>query len=149
MRRSEEWGDEQVEIDASEALREAGGDEERAIWYFIKRSGKRVAVAIGGFTIMVVGLILIPLPGPGWLIVFAGLALLATEFVWAERLLTYAKERVGAATNAVFKGSEAPVAAAKPARSIPKPLVTWASAVSISRVRRGSYPSDSRRRSRE
>ena len=43
---------------------------------------------------MVLGFILIPLPGPGWLIVFAGLALLATEFAWAERLLEFTKKHV-------------------------------------------------------
>ena len=76
MRKTEEWGDEQVELDASAAIEEAKGNEEKALWYFIKRSGKRIAVAIGGFTIVIVGLILVPLPGPGWLIVFGGLALL-------------------------------------------------------------------------
>ena len=40
------------------------------------------------------GIVLIPLPGPGWLIVFAGLAILATEFVWAERLLRFARRKV-------------------------------------------------------
>jgi uncharacterized protein (TIGR02611 family) len=39
-----------------------------------------------GTFIVVVGLILVPLPGPGWAIVFAGLALLATEFAVAERM---------------------------------------------------------------
>jgi uncharacterized protein (TIGR02611 family) len=43
---------------------------------------------------VVLGVILIPLPGPGWLIVFAGLAVLATEFVWAERLLRYGRRRL-------------------------------------------------------
>ena len=148
MRKTERWGDEQVEVDASEAIEEAGGNEEKALWFFIKRSGKRVAVAIGGFGTVIVGLILVPLPGPGWLIVFGGLALLATEFMWAERLLRYAKDRVSAATSAVFKGSETAVPAGKPAASVPKPLVTWASSVSVSRVRRGPYPSDPRRRNR-
>lgn len=54
----------------------------------------RVAVAVLGFAIIVTGLALIPLPGPGWLIVFAGLALLSTEFAWAERLLHYARAKV-------------------------------------------------------
>ncbi len=54
----------------------------------------RVVVAILGFAIIIGGLALIPLPGPGWLIVFAGLALLATEFEWAERLLRYARSKV-------------------------------------------------------
>jgi uncharacterized protein (TIGR02611 family) len=47
----------------------------------------RIVVGVLGTAIIVLGLILVPLPGPGWLIVFAGLALLATEFTWAERLL--------------------------------------------------------------
>jgi uncharacterized protein (TIGR02611 family) len=54
----------------------------------------RVLVAVLGFAIIITGLALIPLPGPGWLIVFAGLAVLATEFAWAERLLHYARTQV-------------------------------------------------------
>ena len=46
----------------------------------------RIVVGVLGTAIIIVGLALVPLPGPGWLIVFAGLALLATEFTWAERL---------------------------------------------------------------
>jgi len=54
----------------------------------------RVVVGVLGGAIVVLGFILIPLPGPGWLIVFAGLALLSTEFAWAERLLNYARGKV-------------------------------------------------------
>lgn len=43
---------------------------------------------------MVVGLLLVPLPGPGWAIVFAGVALLGTEFAWAERLLQAVRRRL-------------------------------------------------------
>ena len=42
----------------------------------------RMGVAALGVTVVIVGLILVPLPGPGWLIVFCGLAILATEFHW-------------------------------------------------------------------
>jgi uncharacterized protein (TIGR02611 family) len=45
---------------------------------------------VGG-VIVVVGLLLIPLPGPGWALVFVGLAVWATEFRWAQRLLRYAR----------------------------------------------------------
>lgn len=45
---------------------------------------------------LVVGIIAIPYPGPGWAIVFVGLAILATEFVWAKRLLHYARTRYDA-----------------------------------------------------
>jgi uncharacterized protein (TIGR02611 family) len=54
----------------------------------------RVVVGVVGAAVVVLGIILIPLPGPGWLIVFAGLAILATEFVWAERLLAFARRKV-------------------------------------------------------
>jgi uncharacterized protein (TIGR02611 family) len=51
------------------------------------RQVKKLGIGIVGGLIVLVGLIAIPYPGPGWLIVFAGLAVLATEFAWAQRLL--------------------------------------------------------------
>lgn len=56
-----------------------------------KRKAKRTAIAAVGGLVVLVGIIAIPYPGPGWLIVFAGLAILATEFDWAQRLLDYAR----------------------------------------------------------
>jgi uncharacterized protein (TIGR02611 family) len=56
--------------------------------------GYRVGVGIVGGLIVAVGLATIPLPGPGWLTVIAGLFVLATEFTWAERLLEYTKKQV-------------------------------------------------------
>lgn len=56
----------------------------------------RVAVGALGATIVVVGLGLVPLPGPGWLIVFLGLGLLASEFRWAHRLHAWGMVRVRA-----------------------------------------------------
>jgi uncharacterized protein (TIGR02611 family) len=56
--------------------------------------GYRVGVGIVGGLIVVLGLITIPLPGPGWLTVLAGLFILATEFLWAERLLEFTKRHV-------------------------------------------------------
>jgi uncharacterized protein (TIGR02611 family) len=54
----------------------------------------RVGVGVVGGLIVAFGLITIPLPGPGWLTVIAGLFVLATEFTWAERLLEFTKEHV-------------------------------------------------------
>lgn len=51
----------------------------------------RVAVALLGTAIIVVGVILIPLPGPGWLIVFLGVACLGTEFPAAHRVAAFMK----------------------------------------------------------
>jgi uncharacterized protein (TIGR02611 family) len=56
--------------------------------------GYRVVVGIIGGLIVAVGLATIPLPGPGWLTVIAGLFVLATEFTWAERLLEFTKKHV-------------------------------------------------------
>lgn len=60
----------------------------RALW--------RIGVAIVGGAVLTVGIILIPYPGPGWLVVFGGLAILATEFAWAKRVLTFTKARYNA-----------------------------------------------------
>jgi uncharacterized protein (TIGR02611 family) len=51
----------------------------------------RIVVGVVGLVIVVIGLILVPFPGPGWLIVFLGLAIWASEFEWAQKLLRIAK----------------------------------------------------------
>lgn len=50
------------------------------------RTAYRFTVGVFGGGIAVLGLLLVPLPGPGWLIVFLGLAILGTEFSWAHRM---------------------------------------------------------------
>lgn len=51
----------------------------------------RTGVAIVGGVLALGGLVLVPLPGPGWLVVFVGLAVLGTEFSWAHRLASALK----------------------------------------------------------
>ncbi|GAA4862380.1 TIGR02611 family protein [Actinomycetospora straminea] len=51
----------------------------------------RVGIGVIGTIVLILGIIAIPYPGPGWLIVFAGLGILATEFTWAGRLLRFAR----------------------------------------------------------
>ncbi|MEJ2870615.1 TIGR02611 family protein [Actinomycetospora sp. OC33-EN08] len=51
----------------------------------------RIAIGVLGTVVLIVGVIAIPYPGPGWLIVFAGLGILATEFEWAGRVLRFAR----------------------------------------------------------
>ncbi|MEU4806963.1 TIGR02611 family protein [Actinosynnema sp. NPDC023587] len=51
----------------------------------------RIGVGVVGGLVLVGGILMIPYPGPGWLVVFAGLAILATEFEWAGRVLRFAK----------------------------------------------------------
>jgi len=57
----------------------------------LQRQSKKALIAIVGGLVVLIGLVLIPYPGPGWLIVFAGLAILSTEFEFASRLLHYAR----------------------------------------------------------
>lgn len=59
----------------------------------VKKRVRRVGVAVVGGVVLLVGIVTIPYPGPGWLIVFAGLAILATEFKWARRILHVAKDK--------------------------------------------------------
>ena len=53
---------------------------------------KRYAVTIGGFGVLAIGAVLLVLPGPGLLLIVVGLAILATEYVWARRLMVRAKK---------------------------------------------------------
>lgn len=57
---------------------------------------KKIVIGIVGGVVFCVGIIAIPYPGPGWLIVFIGLSILATEFTWAQRLHDYARGRYNA-----------------------------------------------------
>ena len=56
----------------------------------------RGAVATIGLGVLAVGILAIPYPGPGWAIVFAGLAILATEFDFARRALKWVRVRYDA-----------------------------------------------------
>ncbi|WP_306356663.1 MULTISPECIES: TIGR02611 family protein [unclassified Nocardia] len=53
----------------------------------------RIVVGVLGVVVLAVGILAIPYPGPGWLIVFAGLGILATEFAWAHRALLWTRRR--------------------------------------------------------
>jgi uncharacterized protein (TIGR02611 family) len=64
---------------------------------FIWRSSKRATVFVVGVALLVVGLIMFVTPGPGIVLVVAGLAVLGTEFAWAEHLLDTAKEQAARA----------------------------------------------------
>jgi uncharacterized protein (TIGR02611 family) len=55
----------------------------------------RIAVTVLGLVVIACGAVLIPLPGPGWLIVFLGLGIWSTEYAWARRLLDTARRLVG------------------------------------------------------
>jgi len=55
---------------------------------------RKSGVAIVGIVVILIGIPLIPLFGPGWLIVFTGLAILSSEFEWAGRLRDSIRSRL-------------------------------------------------------
>jgi tellurite resistance protein TerC len=54
----------------------------------------RLIVIVIGFTILAAGIAMIVLPGSAVVVIPIGLAILATEFIWARRLLDSVKERI-------------------------------------------------------
>jgi hypothetical protein len=116
--RDEVWGDEPQETDASELVEEMETTQPELArrWHdhptvvpfkilarFIGRNGKRVAITIAGFAVLLAGLAMLVLPGPGIVVIIAGLAILATEYVWAQRLLRIAKEKANQAKDAILR----------------------------------------------
>ena len=116
--RDQVWGDEPQEVDASELVEEveATHPELARRWHdhptvvpfkilarFIGRNGKRVGVTIAGFAVVLAGLAMLLLPGPGIVVIIAGLAILATEYVWAQRLLKIAKEKANQAKDVILR----------------------------------------------
>ena len=74
----------------------------REIFDYIFRSTKRIVVLVIGVALVVLGIALIPLPGPFSIpLMVAGLAVLATEYVWAERMLDTVKDKAQKATDVV------------------------------------------------
>ncbi|RPA66121.1 TIGR02611 family protein [Gordonia oryzae] len=69
--------------------------------YLVRRDPRlnltyRIGVGVLGAIVLAGGILAIPYPGPGWLIVFLGLGILASEFEWAHRLLRFARARYDA-----------------------------------------------------
>jgi hypothetical protein len=91
------------------------------VWdpFMIVRTVEQVRRAfriVAGFTLLLAGVVMIITPGPGWLVIFLGLSLLAAEFIWARRLMDRMKrqgERVREAVWPVAKNVP-PAAVAEP-----------------------------------
>lgn len=71
---------------------------------FIQRSRTlhlswQVGVFVVGLAVVGAGIVMLPLPGPGWLVIFGGMAIWATEFVWAQLVLRWTKRKVTEATQ--------------------------------------------------
>lgn len=92
------------------------------------KHARRLAVTVIGTTVLLVGLALLVLPGPAFVVIPIGLAILSTEFVWAARLLKHVKENAAYAAQTVMGNGKNPgalswwsrfVAWFKPARTAP------------------------------
>jgi len=64
---------------------------------------RRVAVALVGGTVLAIGVALIVLPGPAFVVIPLGLAILGAEFAWARRWLRKVKQRSADVLN-MFRG---------------------------------------------
>ncbi|MFD6612590.1 TIGR02611 family protein [Micromonospora chalcea] len=69
------------------------------------RVALKIFIGILGAIVVTVGIALIPLPGPGWLLVIAGLGVWAVEFHWARRLLAFTRRHVNSWTQWVKRQS--------------------------------------------
>jgi uncharacterized protein (TIGR02611 family) len=63
------------------------------------RQIKRVIVGIVGTTVLLIGVALLVLPGPAFIVIPLGLGILATEFLWARKLLGKVKEKLTRSKN--------------------------------------------------
>jgi uncharacterized protein (TIGR02611 family) len=122
INRRDIWGDDPEERDASDVVAEISAVEPEVArrWHdhpavvpfkvvarFIARNGRRIAITVVGVVVVLVGLALLILPGPGWLLIFVGLSILGTEYVWAQRLLRIAKEQANNAKDKVLRRKQA------------------------------------------
>lgn len=76
----------------------------------LKTARKFVVLVIGG-TALLLGVVMLVTPGPGIVGILAGLAVLATEFVWARTLLQRAKDGAESAKRKVFGSQQVPTGA--------------------------------------
>jgi uncharacterized protein (TIGR02611 family) len=81
---------------------------------------RRAFRVVAGFTLLLVGVVMLVTPGPGWLVIFLGLSLLAAEFIWARRLMDRMKregERVRDAVWSIGKGAPPTGASSDPSEA--------------------------------
>jgi tellurite resistance protein TerC len=66
---------------------------------------RRVIVSVVGATVLLIGIALLVLPGPAFIVIPVGLAILATEYAWARRWLKRVRQM---ATNVVSSRNDIP-----------------------------------------
>jgi tellurite resistance protein TerC len=66
----------------------------KRVAHFTYTTGRRIAVAVVGVSVLLLGIIMIVTPGPAVVVIPVGLAILAIEFVWARRWLKKLRELI-------------------------------------------------------
>ncbi|MFJ1934421.1 TIGR02611 family protein [Kitasatospora sp. NPDC088160] len=71
---------------------------------FVRRSRPlhltwQVAIFLAGLAVVVLGVIMLPLPGPGWVVIFLGMGVWAAEFDWARLVLRWSRRKVAEAAH--------------------------------------------------
>jgi hypothetical protein len=122
LHRRDIWGDDPEERDASDVVSEISAIEPEAAqrWHdhpavvpikvvgrFIARNGRRIVITVIGVLVLLAGLVLLVLPGPGWVLIFVGLSILGSEYVWAQRLLRMAKKQANNAKDTLLRRKQA------------------------------------------
>lgn len=59
----------------------------------MKRGTQKILTGMLGWAVLLLGVLMIPYPGPGWIVVFIGLSILAREFTWAARVNDYSRRK--------------------------------------------------------
>ena len=79
--------------------------EERSVGKWVEhlslKTVRKLVVSVVGSTVVLIGVVFLFTPGQGLLTIYAGLAILATEFIWARVLLHKVRDRVQSAVKAV------------------------------------------------
>ena len=70
------------------------------------KQAKRLIRIVIGFTVLIIGIVMIALPGPAVVVIPIGLGILATEFVWAKHLLKRFKDGANNIKNSILNNSK-------------------------------------------
>jgi tellurite resistance protein TerC len=57
------------------------------------KQARKLIISVIGFTVLLIGLAMVFLPGPAFVVIPIGLGILATEFVWAKKWLRKIKSK--------------------------------------------------------
>jgi uncharacterized protein (TIGR02611 family) len=76
-----------------------------AVVRFLLRNSKRVGITIAGGLLVLIGIVLLVLPGPGMLVVVLGFAVLGTEYAWAAAALERTKKTADSAARVAKRGA--------------------------------------------